>query len=1273
MPFIKPQDSIKLESLSQRLKFYNLDRSRNGRHNDWIIRKDDLKHRLSYILARIILELKSSDKSKNKFLEIIEKYNEENCTALILEDFKQEGWIRILTGQALIPRQVLLYVKKVLKDKENNDISEKKLNLLKCLNLYNEQYFQEDRVFVSKEVIEKILIEENSGLSVEYFKKEKLIWMEKDEKDYVWNKRHHHLLNLFKNEIGSILWHLIKNKKSYDEKFNQFFEYIRISGLYVGDMRNYLPESECLAICKSAHNYLIDEEDLINSEYESTKNVFDCFERYEIKVSYSNDKMFRLKDENIDAVLKNLEIFEWPNRDCCCLYEGPRYIYHTFLRLIILNESNNFSKYDEIISIFKDISRPFLIWALFKTVPEKYPEILPYLLYDPDTVPVVLRMVDEVVINHNILKKVNHNDMTEQYEIKSQIWLEMFEFILDKISISNSRDKEIGNMFARILLDAAEKAFNGRSAGRFDNNRHDFYKKRYQKALYLIENKRIVGSNFNHGLVNDSIQSLSKYIINKLDNPSPNHTGLLNLDSGVVDFSIKLLNFYDSYISGLEESEKKDEIEKFLKELVASLKDYIIRFYCAKEISVIDCSSGLTKTEKVRRRGTGEFGYEIIDWGCLFLHFQKYDFLKKIDSDFISSLSFNSDESEYDEENLEQHEKIKTYLKTLLVAHTSINQSRDAYESHCLPVTKTTNELESLIKYYSFNYSRDELSNKRIDVFNEKFHLSEKNIYHTPLIKLLYKSLNYFNKGNQIEFFKEFFLKSVNFERMLKAINSTDSKEVKDVISKRIKEIKIDDFINSAHWITELEHALVEAVNSEQHYAFAKSLIEEVQKHHIKRKTVDARFNSFMFEVKLLLAFKEKDWETLYGLEIPKTEGGPNKFSNEDLKTFYVAIYKMYKDKNYPEAVKILKSLSKKNPQDVKYSLYLYCAQTLEANEKEFSKEMFAKANAEWDNFIKNLNDTEEKKKLVGFSEEVDSNKVFYYVSIEDSVSFDQTINRLSKRFLYDEDMIPVIYEFYKKREMYEFASNYIKKSECYIREHDKDVSKNVNDLIQNSKLERLPILKDSFKDIINQEPKNIPRITPECINNKKELEVFILNELILALQTLLKKKVATQKILENHYNDFIQAVLLPRFAIWGWNINDQPRTGKSDGGKDAGNADFALSSRGKDFALIEALVFGTEEYNQKHILKCEKYIEYLNRYYVIIYYLKKSENFDKNWNKYESHVLGIDYPSTFLIDKKRGFIDITNEFDDVRNFKIAKTLHGENAEMFHIMINLGN
>ncbi len=84
------------------------------------------------------------------------------------------------------------------------------------------------------------------------------------------------------------------------------------------------------------------------------------------------------------------------------------------------------------------------------------------------------------------------------------------------------------------------------------------------------------------------------------------------------------------------------------------------------------------------------------------------------------------------------------------------------------------------------------------------------------------------------------------------------------------------------------------------------------------------------------------------------------------------------------------------------------------------------------------------------------------------------------------------------------------------------------------------------------------------------------------------------------------------------------------------------------------------------------KYIGTIDKYYVVIYYLGNSSDFESKWSTYKSDVLSISYPTTFTIDTSIGFTEITNEFTDVANFKIAKTIHNSKLEMFHVMINLG-
>ena len=112
-------------------------------------------------------------------------------------------------------------------------------------------------------------------------------------------------------------------------------------------------------------------------------------------------------------------------------------------------------------------------------------------------------------------------------------------------------------------------------------------------------------------------------------------------------------------------------------------------------------------------------------------------------------------------------------------------------------------------------------------------------------------------------------------------------------------------------------------------------------------------------------------------------------------------------------------------------------------------------------------------------------------------------------------------------------------------------------------------------------------------------------------------------------------------------------------------------SGGGTNIALVEAFILRDKKYTETHILKCPNYIGTINRYYTIVYYLGDSNDFENKWSEYKSDVLNISYPNTFSIDSSVGFIDIANEFDNVDNIKISKTIHCKKTEMYHIFINL--
>lgn len=331
-------------------------------------------------------------------------------------------------------------------------------------------------------------------------------------------------------------------------------------------------------------------------------------------------------------------------------------------------------------------------------------------------------------------------------------------------------------------------------------------------------------------------------------------------------------------------------------------------------------------------------------------------------------------------------------------------------------------------------------------------------------------------------------------------------------------------------------------------------------------------------------------------------------------------------------------------------------------------------ANQDWENFVANLSD-EEKKGLIDLMEPIGSNNLYYYVAIKDTQRFDQTINKLSNRYLYDEELIPTVYRFYSERDLHEVAFNYIKKAEKHLIESGITISKSIQNIITSSESSYLlKSLKSSLEIIGTLIPKNLPLITPEIINDKRELNEFILSEIIQASKVMLEKIQGIKTIPhEDRYNDLVLATLRLRFAIWGWSIHDQPRIGSSPTGKNAGEADIIIQVRSITIALFEAFILKgrNKSATQKHVLKSFLYAKNLERYYMIVYFKGDSTNFDKTWDSYMKDVSASKFTPSFLFNEQREFEDLSAKFDDVSHFKIAKSSHGKNVEMFHIMIDL--
>ncbi len=648
--------------------------------------------------------------------------------------------------------------------------------------------------------------------------------------------------------------------------------------------------------------------------------------------------------DNTFDFIESINYHKWHYRDLFD-YQRTRSYCYSLLRIIVNNEPKSPNPFQNTLKILKDTSKPFLVWTLYREISSHFPFVIPYLLTDSDLIPIAFKLIDKIGIDDDFLKEQSNTDRKEEErcELVNQLWLEVFDFTLEQFSLSHSDDEEKGKVIAKILIDLAGSVFKYNANNQNSIINHNALRKRYDEVLKKLRNQRVKQVNvYPKPLINPRIiisvfPYITDYIKKKLTLTNyPYHNEFLNLRSALFDLSIEVLRLSNIQFGEDEIStEQKQKLTEATKDLVTSLEKYLTEFYSQNEIEVQSYNAGIERRKP--QRGVSEFGFEIIDWGYLFLYFERNNILETFHNNFAATLSFNPSADKYDYQNKEQFEKIKLYLKSLLIGFISINQKRGLYEFDGLPVNETLVYLEKCIKELSLLYSIGDLPKKRIDVFNEMFSGFGSDIYHQHLTSLLYKSINYFTDANPNEFVKTFFASSNDIGRMLTAINILDSKEQQNIISQRISELEIETFIGEVFTTTELQYALIEAVNSESHWELAKPLIDRIQDHFKRVQDHDENREVLLFQVNLLLAFKENDFSKLSSIDIPQK---PYVYSGDDkkmqqIKQFYIALFKLYNDKNYDEAIKLFKSLLAEDAKNIRYAFQLYRAETLKAIEAE--------------------------------------------------------------------------------------------------------------------------------------------------------------------------------------------------------------------------------------------------------------------------------------------------------------------------------------------------
>lgn len=215
----------KLKSLSERLKYLARDTNSTRIYKDQNVKSANLKLNLSLVLSKIISVLHFIDRSKNVFEKTIEEYNSANKTNLTFSDFEKLNWIRIIAGEAIIPKLLSHFVWQVSHyEKESKPIEfpADKYDLIRCLQIYYDKCFKDSRLTISKIELENILnkfalIE----LTIDFLIEIEVIGFNEKAENYYW--RGGEYTRHLNTEIASTLWLLVAGENATEIEFKRFF------------------------------------------------------------------------------------------------------------------------------------------------------------------------------------------------------------------------------------------------------------------------------------------------------------------------------------------------------------------------------------------------------------------------------------------------------------------------------------------------------------------------------------------------------------------------------------------------------------------------------------------------------------------------------------------------------------------------------------------------------------------------------------------------------------------------------------------------------------------------------------------------------------------------------------------------------------------------------------------------------------------------------------------------------------------------------------------
>jgi hypothetical protein len=1261
-----------IENLSGRI---NIVTDKNDSFRNYIDRpskKDNLEHKITWIIARLLVAIDIPKQRTVQYLmDSLIIYNQKQNSSITFDTLIEKNWVRIIFDSIEFPSQVSRYFR-LLEKEEGYQMSSEDTSILKFLYNFKKNSETNIRV-VSYEKALEILSQSELQLLIE-----REILKKGNEQTLIITD--HDYFNYRKNEIGAAIWLLLS--RILEDGLDKIQRYVNIIirfGIHWPDkLSHYFEFEESNTIQKLAYEALLNEDDLISKGQEFNKIWLDAPHYSHIDLNQETPPFEIIGDTPFQVFSNILSLkskYYW-------LYEEVdtvRLKYGLLLNIVFQTtviSINVGTKAHLVFMLLNDIKRPYLIYHSCWIIQTYYQHLIPYLLTDINTSAISFILLNEIRIKENATYK-DPNEGTynnrKENELKTEFFKSQFDLFLDKISLSYNISQEIAKEMYNILIIHSSRFYSNTTYSNQLIHREE--RNRFEYFIKALTEKRLSG-HF-HGIIRPRV--FPRLMSFQIDALLKNKENVLNHYIGFNCPKFELIHqiLHLSRITFLDNELSKEEIEELnIKSvsLIEHWKNLVLDYFVIDFIDVFNPETKEDETRRIKRLSEPK-NIEILNWGYFWAFLNEHGFLKDtLDQINAFLILDNTDLLHASDINLESKAKLKFLMKGLALGISEISRNKDKFEYSFQGIKFLLNELQSHLQKLTINHCLTDLKNQRLNVFDQTSSSFNNDLYHVSTIKLVFVALNKLERQSRLDFYKALLDNDLDLLFLLTIINLTESQELVDLITEQINQIDVESFITSVTNVDQWKNAIIEALNSSNHYEIAIPIISKIEAWLQKVPIAREQYSNLIFRTKLMLAFKQKSVSDIIQLIAPKkhyVSMSPDPL--EAQRKYYLALHWGYNENNYVEASKIFQELISNNPSDTNSHYNIFHLGTVHHVEKGNSQEL-NRLKSEWEQFVQNAEELGVNDELKLIQPNINYTLLFHSCHFNDNDSIDRTVQNLDPIFKYDKQIIEYIFHSYSKRALPINANSYLTDVEGYYQGKDLQIIELVQtlrEMIDNVDL--INKLKTAYNQIQNMPFKELPKLVPAKLNGKQNIQEFIFQEIIQASCILIEKITSLHDIrLENKYNDLLLAILKLRLAVWNWSISDQPRAGDSDStGNDLGQLDFLISSAGNSIALIEALIltYANKSYTQDHIKKCFDYLRHSKLHYVMVYFKGTIGNFDSSWTSYKTNVCEIEYEGNRKLINS-DFNDTSDQTDKI-GIHTGLTKHENGVNMYHIYLQI--